>query len=79
MEKLFNILVIGDVVGRAGRSIVGTRLRGLIDQYRAEMVILNGENSAGGRSITPEIYRNFWTLMWMWSPPATMSGTTMMF
>jgi metallophosphoesterase (TIGR00282 family) len=59
MEKLFNILAVGDVVGRAGRSVLATRLRGLIDLHRIDFVIVNGENSAGGRSITPEIYREF--------------------
>ena len=56
---MINILVIGDVVGRAGRDILATRLRGLIDTHRIEMVVVNGENAAGGFSITPEIFKDF--------------------
>lgn len=61
-SKIINILAVGDVVGRAGRNILATRLRGIIDANRVDMVIVNGENSAGGRSITPEIFKEFLNL-----------------
>jgi len=50
------ILFIGDVVGRSGRSIVVERLSGLIADWRLDLVVVNGENSAGGFGITEAIY-----------------------
>ena len=51
------ILFIGDVVGRPGRDILAARLRGLINTWRADLVIVNGENAAGGKGITPDVAR----------------------
>ncbi len=53
------ILFIGDVVGRSGRAIVQQRLPGLIADWALDLVVLNGENSAGGFGITETIYREF--------------------
>ena len=50
------ILFIGDIVGRSGRAIVLDRLPGLIRQYKLDLVVINGENSAGGFGITETIY-----------------------
>ncbi|HVV62101.1 MAG TPA: TIGR00282 family metallophosphoesterase [Pseudolabrys sp.] len=50
------ILFIGDVVGRSGRTIVTERLPGLIAGWQLDLVIVNGENSAGGFGITEVIY-----------------------
>lgn len=47
--------MIGDVVGRPGRAILEERLPRLQQDYKADFVIVNGENSAGGIGITPEI------------------------
>lgn len=46
------ILVIGDVFGRPGRRAIKELLPGLVDEYGAELVIVNGENAAGGRGLT---------------------------
>jgi len=59
MKELLKVLAVGDVVGRVGRNILLGKLQGLIDKYRLDVVIVNGENSAGGISITPEIVREF--------------------
>src|SRR3712207_4952778 len=52
-----SILFVGDVVGGLGRRT----LQGLLPQLRAELeptfVVVNGENSAGGLGITPQIAR----------------------
>jgi len=53
------ILFIGDVVGRSGRAIVNQRLPGLIADWKLDLVVLNGENSAGGFGITENIFREF--------------------
>jgi len=50
------ILFIGDVVGRSGRTIVTERLPGLIAEWKLDLVVLNGENAAGGFGITEIIY-----------------------
>ena len=50
------ILFLGDVVGRSGRNAVTDRLPKLIDRYKLDFVIVNGENSAGGFGITEQIY-----------------------
>jgi metallophosphoesterase (TIGR00282 family) len=50
------ILFIGDVVGRSGRTIVLERLPGLIADWKLDLVVVNGENSAGGFRITETIY-----------------------
>ena len=50
------ILFIGDVVGRSGRTIVNTRLPGMIADWKLDLVVVNGENAAGGFGITEVIY-----------------------
>jgi 2',3'-cyclic-nucleotide 2'-phosphodiesterase len=50
------ILFIGDVIGRSGRTIVNARLPGLITEWKLDLVVVNGENSAGGFGITETIY-----------------------
>ena len=50
------ILFIGDVVGRTGRNIVYERLPGLIAGWKLDLVVVNGENAAGGFGITEAIY-----------------------
>ena len=51
------ILFIGDVVGRSGRAAVTDRLPGLIRAWKLDLVIVNGENAAGGFGITEAIYQ----------------------
>ncbi|KAB2885482.1 MAG: TIGR00282 family metallophosphoesterase [Pseudorhodoplanes sp.] len=53
------ILFIGDVVGRSGRAIVAERLPGLVQDWKLDLVLLNGENAAGGFGITEAIFNEF--------------------
>src|SRR5207342_2551104 len=53
------ILFIGDVVGRSGRTVVLERLPGLIADWKLDLVVVNGENAAGGFGITEVIYNEF--------------------
>lgn len=46
------ILFLGDVVGRSGRDGITKRLPGLIDRYKFDFVIVNGENASHGRGLT---------------------------
>src|SRR3981081_2983380 len=50
------ILFIGDILGRSGRTIVNERLPGLIKDWKLDLVVINGENAAGGFGITEAIY-----------------------
>ena len=59
MTQTIKILAVGDVVGRPGRQVLKDKLQGIIDTHRIGMVIVNGENSAGGKSITPDIAQEF--------------------
>jgi len=51
----YTILFLGDVVGRPGRTAVQEGLPSLIDTHKPLFTIVNGENSAGGVGITPQI------------------------
>jgi metallophosphoesterase (TIGR00282 family) len=50
------ILFIGDILGRSGRAIVHERLPGLVKDWKLDLVVINGENAAGGFGITEVIY-----------------------
>jgi metallophosphoesterase (TIGR00282 family) len=51
------ILFVGDVVGRSGRTVVYERVPKLIRDWKLDLVVANGENSAGGFGISEAIYR----------------------
>jgi 2',3'-cyclic-nucleotide 2'-phosphodiesterase len=46
--------MLGDVIGKPGRNAVTDLLTGLRQEYSPDLVIANGENSAGGLGITKE-------------------------
>ena len=52
---MLTILFLGDVVGEPGRSAVIANLARLKESHAVDFVIVNGENAAGGRGITPKI------------------------
>jgi metallophosphoesterase (TIGR00282 family) len=49
------ILFVADVFGPAGMRAVETRLPGLREDLDADLCIVNGENAADGRGITPKL------------------------
>ncbi len=49
------VLFLGDIVGRTGRDAVITCVPGWRKEYKLDAVIVNGENSAHGFGITPQI------------------------
>jgi metallophosphoesterase (TIGR00282 family) len=53
------ILFVGDVVGRSGREAIAEYLPGLVKDWSLDLVVVNGENSAGGFGITEAIYQEF--------------------
>ncbi len=53
------LLFIGDIVGRAGRSVLLDRLPGLRRDWKLDFVTVNAENAAGGFGITETIANEF--------------------
>jgi metallophosphoesterase (TIGR00282 family) len=51
------ILFVGDVVGRSGRTAVAEYLPEMIRNWSLDLVVVNGENAAGGFGITEAIYQ----------------------
>ena len=49
------ILFVGDVVGKPGRRILATRLANLQRTYDGDFTVVNAENVAAGRGITPTL------------------------
>jgi hypothetical protein len=50
-----NILFVGDVFGSAGRHIVREHLPHVLETNAVDLLIINGENAAGGFGLTPSI------------------------
>lgn len=48
------ILMVGDVVGKPGRRAVQALIPSLRQEHGVDLVIANGENSAGGFGITAD-------------------------
>ena len=53
-----NFLVIGDVVGRSGRTALKENLKKIQKQFKIDFTIVNAENSAGGYGLTGKIYED---------------------
>lgn len=50
-----NIMMIGDICGRPGRQGTAHFIPILKEQYKLDLIIANGENSAGGIGITAKV------------------------
>ncbi len=48
-----NILIVGDIVGKAGRKAVACLLPQIKQSHDVNLVVANGENAAGGKGLTP--------------------------
>lgn len=46
------LLFVGDIVGRPGRDLLRKHLKALAAAHAVDLVIVNGENAAGGAGIT---------------------------
>src|SRR5947207_4722504 len=51
------VLFVGDVVGKPGRQAVAAIVPAIKREERIDLVIVNGENAAGGSGLTGEIAR----------------------
>lgn len=52
---MLKILFLGDVIGEPGRRAVIETLPQLKKEREIDFIVVNGENAAGGRGITPKI------------------------
>jgi calcineurin-like phosphoesterase len=57
-----NILFVGDVFGSPGRRIVREHLPHLLETHAVDLLVINGENAAGGFGITPSIAEEIFDL-----------------
>ena len=55
------IVFLGDIVGRSGRQVVKDYLPEVIEKYKPDFIIANGENAAGGFGITEEICKDLYS------------------
>lgn len=56
------ILFIGDIIGKPGRHALSRELDHLVDRHRIDLVIVNGENAAGGFGLTIDTARELFDL-----------------
>jgi len=49
------LLFVGDVIGKPGRKALARLLPRLVDEHRADYVIVNVENAAGGFGVTADV------------------------
>jgi 2',3'-cyclic-nucleotide 2'-phosphodiesterase len=56
------LLFIGDVVGEPGRAMVARTIGHIKQNFSIDAIIINGENTANGKGITPAIAESFKSL-----------------
>ena len=52
---MLNVFMVGDIVGRPGRTAVFSLVNKYRKKYKIDLIIANGENAAGGNGITYDI------------------------
>lgn len=58
LSKVTNFCLIGDVIGRPGRGVLEQGLLRIRQDYPVDVVVVNGENLAGGFGITKKTYNS---------------------
>lgn len=56
------LLFVGDVVGKTGRTALKAILPKLTDRYKVDLVVVNGENIAGGFGLTESLVLELFSL-----------------
>jgi 2',3'-cyclic-nucleotide 2'-phosphodiesterase len=54
-DNAIRILFLGDVVGEPGRKAIADKLESIKEARAVDFVIVNGENAAGGKGLTPRL------------------------
>ena len=57
-----NILCVGDIVGKAGRTAFIEKLPEIKAEYSIDFVVVNAENAAGGSGVTPKIAKQLFSI-----------------
>jgi metallophosphoesterase (TIGR00282 family) len=57
-----NLLFIGDVIGNSGAVLLNAMLSDFKQKWNVHIAVLNGENAAAGRGLTPRIAHSFFEL-----------------
>ncbi len=61
MSENVRVLVLGDVIGQPGCRALFSRLRTILKSNNIDIAVVNGENSANGFGITPEIAKQLFS------------------
>ncbi|MDC7228136.1 MAG: TIGR00282 family metallophosphoesterase [Spirochaetales bacterium] len=61
MADTIKALLLGDIIGQPGCRAVFIGLKKLIKNYKADVVMINGENAADGFGISPENVQMFFS------------------
>ncbi len=61
-KRTLTALLLGDVLGQPGCRALFIGLPQLIKQYRADIIVVNGENAEHGFGLTDELARQFFSL-----------------
>ncbi|NCB00662.1 MAG: TIGR00282 family metallophosphoesterase [Spirochaetia bacterium] len=61
-QRTLTALLLGDVLGQPGCRALFIGLPQLIKQYRADIVVVNGENADNGFGLNDELARQFFSL-----------------
>ncbi len=56
---MMTLIFLGDVVGEPGRLALYRALPDLRAEFAADAIVVNGENAAGGKGITPKLAQEF--------------------
>jgi 2',3'-cyclic-nucleotide 2'-phosphodiesterase len=56
------ILFIGDLIGKPGRQALSRELDRLVDRHCVDLVLVNGENAAGGFGLTTETVKELFDM-----------------
>lgn len=59
-KSMLKILFLGDVMGKPGREAIKKHLPNVLEQTKADFVIANAENAAGGTGITAAIAKELY-------------------
>lgn len=56
------LLFVGDIFGRSGREVLSEELPKLKNEYDPDIIVINGENAAHGKGLTPDHAKEFFEL-----------------
>lgn len=51
------VVMLGDIVGRAGRLAVAQQIPTIRHHYRPDLILANAENASNGSGLTPDLYQ----------------------